>query len=94
LKIEVEVETLGQVEKALQTGAEVIMLDNVSQALLVEDAQLIGKRAIMEASGGVSLESVKSVARTGVNLISVGKLTHSARLRLIHVEANLSPPAS
>jgi nicotinate-nucleotide pyrophosphorylase (carboxylating) len=78
LKIEVEVETLGQVEEALQAGAEVIMLDNMSPALLVEDVQLIGKRAIMEASGGVSLESVKSVARTGVNLISVGKLTHSA----------------
>jgi len=91
LKIEVEVETLDQVEEALQAGAEVIMLDNMSPAMLAEGVKIIGKRAIVEASGGVSLETVTAVARTGVDLISVGKLTHSAPAADIHVEFDLSP---
>jgi nicotinate-nucleotide pyrophosphorylase (carboxylating) len=94
LKIEVEVETLEQVEEALQAGAEVIMLDNMSPAMLAEGVKIIGKRAIVEASGGVSLETVTAVARTGVDLISVGKLTHSAPAADIHVEFDLSPPVS
>jgi nicotinate-nucleotide pyrophosphorylase (carboxylating) len=94
LKIEVEVETLEQVEEALQAGAEVIMLDNMSPAMLAEGVKIIGKRAIVEASGGVSLETVTAVARTGVDLISVGKLTHSAPAADIHVEFDLSPLSS
>jgi nicotinate-nucleotide pyrophosphorylase (carboxylating) len=94
LKIEVEVETLEQVEEALQAGAEVIMLDNMSPAMLAEGVKIIGKRAIVEASGGVSLETVTAVARTGVDLISVGKLTHSAPAADIHVEFDLPPLAS
>jgi nicotinate-nucleotide pyrophosphorylase (carboxylating) len=94
LKIEVEVETLEQVEEALQAGAEVIMLDNMSPAMLAKGVKIIGKRALVEASGGVSLETVTAVARTGVDLISVGKLTHSAPAADIHVEFDLSPPAS
>jgi nicotinate-nucleotide pyrophosphorylase (carboxylating) len=94
LKIEVEVETLEQVEEALQAGAEVIMLDNMSPAMLAEGVKIIDKRAIVEASGGVSLETVTAVARTGVDLISVGKLTHSAPAADIHVEFDLSPPVS
>jgi nicotinate-nucleotide pyrophosphorylase (carboxylating) len=89
LKIEVEVETLEQVEKALQAGAEVIMLDNMSPAMLAEGVKIIGRRAVVEASGGVSLESVTAVARTGVDLISVGKLTHSAPAADIHVEFDI-----
>jgi len=89
LKIEVEVETLEQVEEALQAGAEVIMLDNMSPAMLAEGVKIIGKRAIVEASGGVSLETVTAVARTGVDLISVGKLTHSAPAADIHVEFDI-----
>jgi nicotinate-nucleotide pyrophosphorylase (carboxylating) len=94
LKIEVEVETMEQVEEALQAGAEVIMLDNMSPAMLAEGVKIIDKRAIVEASGGVSLETVTAVARTGVDLISVGKLTHSAPAADIHVEFDLSPPVS
>jgi nicotinate-nucleotide pyrophosphorylase (carboxylating) len=94
LKIEVEVETLEQVEEALQAGAEVIMLDNMSPAMLAEGVKIIGKRAVVEASGGVSLDSVTSVARTGVDLISVGKLTHSAPAADIHMEFDTSSPAS
>jgi nicotinate-nucleotide pyrophosphorylase (carboxylating) len=94
LKIEVEVETLEQVEEALQAGAEVIMLDNMPPTLLVEGVKMIGRRAIVEASGGVSLETVTAVARTGVDLISVGKLTHSAPAADIHVEFDISPSVS
>jgi nicotinate-nucleotide pyrophosphorylase (carboxylating) len=86
LKIEVEVEALEQVEEALQSGAEVIMFDNMSPTMLAEGVKMIGGRAIIEASGGISLESVVNVARTGVDLISVGRLTHSAPSADIHVE--------
>jgi len=94
LKVEVEVETLEQVEEALQASAEVIMLDNMSPALVADGVKLIGRRAVVEASGGVSLETVRAVARTGVDLISVGKLTHSAPAADIHVEFDISPPVS
>jgi nicotinate-nucleotide pyrophosphorylase (carboxylating) len=94
LKIEVEVETLQQVEEALQAGAEVIMLDNMPPTLLAEGVKLIGGRALVEASGGISLESVIDVARTGVDLISVGRLTHSAPAADIHVEFDIPTSAS
>jgi nicotinate-nucleotide pyrophosphorylase (carboxylating) len=90
LKIEVEVETLDQVEEALQAGVDVIMLDNMSPMLLAEGVKTIGGRALVEASGGISLESVVEVARTGVDLISVGRLTHSAPAADIHVEFDMS----
>jgi nicotinate-nucleotide pyrophosphorylase (carboxylating) len=89
LKIEVEVETLEQVEEALQAGVEVIMLDNMPPTLLAEGVKMIGGRTLVEASGGISLESVIDVARTGVDLISVGRLTHSAPAADIHVEFDL-----
>jgi nicotinate-nucleotide pyrophosphorylase (carboxylating) len=90
LKIEVEVETLEQVEEALQAGAEVIMLDNMPVTMLAEGVKMIGGRALVEASGGISLESVVDVARTGVDLISVGRLTHSAPAADIHLEFDIS----
>ena len=94
LKIEVEVETLEQIEEALQAGAEVIMLDNMSPTLLAEGVKMIGGRALVEASGGISLESVVEVARTGVDLISVGRLTHSAPAADIHLEFDIPTSAS
>jgi nicotinate-nucleotide pyrophosphorylase (carboxylating) len=94
LKIEVEVEALEQVEEALQAGAEVIMFDNMSPTMLAEGVKMIGGRAIIEASGGISLESVINVARTGVDLISVGRLTHSAPSADIHVEFDTPIAAS
>jgi nicotinate-nucleotide pyrophosphorylase (carboxylating) len=94
LKVEVEVETLEQVEEALQAGADVIMLDNMSPRLLAEGVKMIGGRALVEASGGISLATVVEVARTGVDLISVGALTHSAPAADIHVEFDILPPAS
>jgi nicotinate-nucleotide pyrophosphorylase (carboxylating) len=86
LKIEVEVETLDQVEEALQAGVEVIMLDNMSTTMLAAAVQMIDGRALVEASGGISLESIVEVARAGVDLISVGRLTHSAPAADIHLE--------
>lgn len=77
-KIEVETETLEQVDEALQAGAEVIMLDNMSPAQIQEAIDLIDKAAIIEISGGVTLKTIPEYALPGVGVISVGALTHSA----------------
>ena len=77
LKIEVETQTMAEVEEALQAGADIIMLDNMSLAEMSQCVELIAGRALVEASGGVSLERVRDIADTGVDIISVGALTHS-----------------
>ncbi|MBD1401367.1 carboxylating nicotinate-nucleotide diphosphorylase [Pelovirga terrestris] len=77
LKIEVETRNLDEVQQALDAGADVIMLDNMSNTDMVTAVALIGGRALTEASGGVNLERVREIAETGVNIISVGALTHS-----------------
>jgi nicotinate-nucleotide pyrophosphorylase (carboxylating) len=79
LKIEVEADTLEQVGQAVAAGADIILLDNMSPALLRSAVELVGGRAKTEASGGVSLSSVRAIAETGVDFISVGAITHSAR---------------
>ena len=79
LKIEVEADTLEQVEQALAAGADVILLDNMDLARLRLAAQKCKGRARTEASGGVNLTNVRAIAETGVDFISVGALTHSAR---------------
>jgi len=79
LKIEIETETLQQVEEALQAGADIIMLDNMTLHQMRMAVDLVGGRALLEASGGVSLQTVREIAETGVDIISVGALTHSAR---------------
>ena len=79
LKIEVEVSNLDQVKQALEAGADVIMLDNMDTDRIKEAADLIGNRAIVEISGNVTIGMLKSLADTGVDIISVGALTHSAR---------------
>jgi nicotinate-nucleotide pyrophosphorylase (carboxylating) len=77
-KVEVECENLGQVREALDAGADVIMLDNVKPKEMAEAVRLINKRAWVEASGGITIETLREVAATGVDFISVGALTHSA----------------
>ena len=77
-KIEVEVETAAQVDEALKAGADILLLDNMSLELMRRVVEQIGGRAVTEASGGITLERVREVAASGVNLISVGALTHSA----------------
>jgi nicotinate-nucleotide pyrophosphorylase (carboxylating) len=79
LPIEVEAETLDDVREALTAGAEQILLDNMPPALMREAVELVEGRATLEASGGVSLETVHEIAETGVDFVSVGALTHSAR---------------
>ncbi len=77
--VEIEVDRPDQIEPALAAGAHTIMLDNFSLEELRAGVQQIGGRALVEASGGVSLERVRQIAATGVDLISVGALTHSVR---------------
>ena len=79
LPIEVEVETLEGLREALAAGADRILLDNMPPERLAEAVQLTGGRVPLEASGGVTLESVRRIAETGVDFISIGALTHSAR---------------
>ena len=79
LPVEVEADTVSQVELALAAGADLILLDNMSPADLHAAVQLVKGRAKTEASGGISLSTVRAVAQTGVDFISVGALTHSAR---------------
>lgn len=78
LKVEVECETLTQVDEALTAGADIILLDNMSVDEMRQAVRQIGGRALVEASGGIVLANVRTVAETGVDLISVGGLTHSA----------------
>jgi nicotinate-nucleotide pyrophosphorylase (carboxylating) len=79
LSVEVECETLAQVGEALDAGVDAILLDNMSLDGLREAVQLVHGRARLEASGRVTLETIRAIAETGVDEISVGALTHSAR---------------
>ncbi len=78
LKIEVETDNLSQVKECLTCGVDIIMLDNMQPSLMLEAVELIDGKAIIEASGGVTLENVRVIAETGVDIISIGALTHSA----------------
>jgi nicotinate-nucleotide pyrophosphorylase (carboxylating) len=79
LKVEVEADTLQQVSEAVAAGADIILLDNMPPGMLRRAVTLVAGRALTEASGGITLASVRAVANTGVDFISVGALTHSAR---------------
>lgn len=79
LRVEVEVDRLDQIEQALAGGADVILLDNMTPDLLRQAVTMIAGRALTEASGGVTLTTIRACADAGVDLISVGALTHSAR---------------
>jgi nicotinate-nucleotide pyrophosphorylase (carboxylating) len=76
--VEVECATLDELREAVDAGAPRLLLDNMSLAELRAAVELAGGRAELEASGGITLESVRAVAETGVDFISVGALTHSA----------------
>jgi len=78
IKIEVEVTDLEQVREALEAGADILMLDNMSLEEIKEAVALAKGKALLEASGGITLENARSVAEAGVDFISVGALTHSA----------------
>jgi nicotinate-nucleotide pyrophosphorylase (carboxylating) len=80
VKIEIEVDRIEQLQLVLEEGADVVMLDNMSLEDLRTSVALVGKRMKVEASGGINLTTVKAIAETGVDIISVGALTHSAKV--------------
>ncbi len=79
LKIEVEVKNLDEFKEALDAGADVIMLDNMSVADMKRAVKIAKGRVLLEASGNVNLDNIRSIAETGVDIISIGAITHSAR---------------
>ena len=79
LKIEVEIETFEQLEEALAAGADIIMLDNMSNEDMKKAVEIVAGRAITEASGNMGEKDLRAVAETGVDLISIGALTHSVK---------------
>ena len=78
IKVEIEVEGIAQLEEVLDAGADLVLLDNMSNEQMKEAVKITDGRAVLEASGGITLETVRSIAETGVDIISVGALTHSA----------------
>ena len=84
--VEVEADSLEQVHEALDAGADMILLDNMAPSELSEAVALTSGRAKLEASGGVRLENVRAIAETGVDFISIGALTHSARALDVSME--------
>ena len=86
IKVEVEVEDLEALEEAIQAGADVVLLDNMSPHRLKEAVRLSNGRVPLEASGGINLKNIGQIAKTGVDIISVGALTHSAKAVDISLE--------
>jgi nicotinate-nucleotide pyrophosphorylase (carboxylating) len=79
IKVEVEVEDLDGVKTAIEAGADIILLDNMAPEPMKKAVDFVAGRALLEASGGITLENIKEVAATGVDMISIGALTHSVR---------------
>ena len=79
VKIEVECDDLDQVREAVEARADIILLDNMTPDILREAVEIVNNRALCEASGGVNLQTVKAIAQSGVDIVSVGALTHGAR---------------
>jgi nicotinate-nucleotide pyrophosphorylase (carboxylating) len=89
MKVEVEVESVKQAREALSARADIIMLDNMKLKDMRRVVELVHGKALLEASGGITLDNVRSVAEAGVDLISVGALTHSAKALDISLEVEL-----
>jgi nicotinate-nucleotide pyrophosphorylase (carboxylating) len=87
MKVEVEIDSLAQLEDALRHGPDVVMLDNFSPDDLARAVRQAAGRAVLEASGGVNLQTVRAIAQSGVDVISVGALTHSASVLDIGLDA-------
>ena len=79
IKVEIEVETIEQLEEVLDAGADLVLLDNMGVGQMAAAVKVAAGRAVLEASGGITLDTVRAIAETGVDIISVGALTHSAR---------------
>ncbi len=79
VKIEVETRNLDEVQQAVDAGADIIMLDNMDNAAMAKAVQLVQGKALLEASGGITEQTLRGVAETGVDIISIGALTHSVK---------------
>lgn len=86
VKIEIEVSDLVGLEEAIQGGADIVMLDNMEDAQIRQAVQINQGRVLLEVSGGIKLERLKALAETGIDVISAGALTHSARSLDIHMK--------
>ena len=86
LRVEIEVETYAQAEEALAGGADVILLDNMSPDEMARVVQMTGGRVMTEASGGITIDNIEAIAAAGVDLISSGSITHSAKALDISLE--------
>jgi len=93
LKIEVETKNLKEVKEALKCGVDIIMLDNMTVPVMKKAVDFVAGRALLAASGNVSLQSVFEIAATGVDLISIGELTHSVRAADISLKIKAKPGA-
>lgn len=89
LKVEVEVSDIQQLRQALEAGIPIIMLDNMTNDEMRNAVSIAGGRALIEASGGITLDNVKGVAETGVDIISVGALTHSTKALDINLDIDI-----
>jgi nicotinate-nucleotide pyrophosphorylase (carboxylating) len=90
IKIEIEVDTLEQLDEVLKEGADVVLLDNMTPTLLREAVARVNGQMLTEASGGVNLETVAAIAETGVDMISIGALTHSAKVLDLGLDIGVS----
>lgn len=79
MKIEVEISDISQIDEALEAGADIIMLDNMTNTQMEQAVKQIGGRALTEASGNMGSKNLSQAAATGVDIISIGALTHSAQ---------------
>ncbi|MDR1628623.1 MAG: carboxylating nicotinate-nucleotide diphosphorylase [Oscillospiraceae bacterium] len=91
VKIEVETRNLDEVREALQAGADIIMLDNMGIAEMAEAVSMVNGRALTEASGDVTLDNIREVAGTGVDIISMGALTHSVKAFNVSLKIEKEP---
>jgi nicotinate-nucleotide pyrophosphorylase (carboxylating) len=89
LEIEVEADNLDEVREAVESGAEYILLDNMTDALMAEAVKINAGRAKLEASGGITLERIPRIGKIGVDFVSVGALTHSVKAADISMEITL-----
>jgi nicotinate-nucleotide pyrophosphorylase (carboxylating) len=86
MKIEVEVENLSQLQEALEMQVDIVMLDNMDLDIIRKAVKMAKNKALIEVSGGITLEKVKQIAQIGVDLISIGALTHSVKSLDINME--------
>ena len=89
VKIEIEVDTLAQLREVILEGADVVLLDNMGPDLLRQAVQMVGDAMLTEASGGIDRDTIKAVAETGVDMISIGALTHSAKVLDLGVDIHV-----